>query len=66
MLTAMIYNLNATVTNGLGAKTKVKPKSLFDLHPYRTDTESPVSGHKITAKNIRSLRAIGNAMMRGK
>ncbi len=56
----LLHNLQATVVN-LVAKSAAKPKTFYDLHPYR---KNPKPGLSITPENFNVLRDIGNALVR--
>jgi hypothetical protein len=55
----LLHNIQATVIN-MGSKTRVKPKSLFDFHPYR---KKPYAGLRIGPKNMHLLRQLGNLII---
>lgn len=59
-LCVVTHNLMALVS-GIGGKPTVKPKTVYDFHPYRA---APKTGLVITADNFDMLRMIGNAMCR--
>lgn len=42
-------------------KTKIKPLSLGDIHPYRKGTETK-TGVKITGKNLKTLRVLAKSL----
>lgn len=65
-ITAMLHNLIATVANtAQGSKTRIKPVSMQDMHPYRKTSSDP-SRKKITARNISTLRLIAGNLYRSK
>ena len=58
-LSQLIYNLNATVANVLGAKPKVKPRDVFDFHPFlKSKTNKGIS---VKAENITDLKSVAIA-----
>lgn len=61
-LAALIHNLT-TVVISIGGKTKVKPKSATELHPYRRKKRK---GLVINRDNFQILRTIGNALVGGR
>jgi len=54
----VVHNLTALVS-AIGGKPTVKPRTVFDFHPYR---QTPRQGLRITGENFDMLRLIGNAM----
>jgi len=62
LLASLIYNLQCVVT-GIMSKSKPKPKSPIDLHPFRQREKK--SGLKIGPKNIAMLKLVGDTI-RGK
>jgi hypothetical protein len=64
IIVSTVYNLTVTVSNALGGK-RSKPKSMFDLHPYRDPNQKP-STKKINTQNFGVLRDIANSMLLGK
>ena len=58
-LSAMLYNLTATVHNLVG-KSKVKTKATLDFHPYRKKGRK--AGLKITPDNMSVLKQLGHAI----
>lgn len=55
---ANIYNLTTVVVNAASGKSKLKPRSPLDFHPYRS---SPRKGLRITPENAKStLWMLGN------
>ena len=57
-LSVLVFNLTALVS-GLGGKSRIRPRSMYDFHPYRT---APRRGLRITTENFGVLRMIGNAL----
>lgn len=62
MTVSSIINNTNTLVN-LNTKSRVKPKSYLDIHPFR---KAKPQGHRITPKNIGMLKYLVMAMKRQK
>jgi hypothetical protein len=60
---AMLHNIGIVILNTSGGKSKAKPKSMTDYHPFRRRTHK---GMKITQKNFKMLRVLGNLICEGR
>ena len=63
-INTQLYNLQATVTNALGAKRKMRPKSVSEFHPFVAKT--PVGKRTLKGRpaDMSFLKAMGNALCR--
>ena len=61
MLTAVVYNVGVIVASF--GKSKAKPRTMKDFHPYR---DGKKRGMRITAQDIGVLKMVGDAMVRNK
>ena len=59
-LAAVTYNLGCVIQASFTGKVRMKPKTLFDFHPYR---KKPQQGLRITHENFGTLRLLANVMV---
>lgn len=59
---ASIYNLTTVVMN-IASKARVKPKTMFDFHPFR---KKKVQGVNINTGNFNKLRSLGGLIRANK
>lgn len=60
---ALIHNLTTIVIGAVSKRSSIKPKSMTDMHPFRTTKRR---GLVITKDNFQVLRTLGNAIVGGK
>lgn len=58
----LLHNL-AGIVISLGSKKRITPKSITSFHPYR---KTKRTGMRIAAGDIKVLRLIGNALVKGR